>query len=220
MFATAGMAVAACGGGAPAAEAPAAAQAPAEAPAAPAVVAGPSSQYNEAPMLADMVAAGQLPVVDERLPVNPLVLDGLDGIGNYGGLWRSGFSGQADTTGLGQLIWRGLVSINQDLVINPMVAESWEVSEDASQYTFHLRKGMRWSDGEVFDSSDFVYWFEEEVKNETLTSVFPAYLTSPVDGENIPVEMSAPDATTVVFKFASPNALFHMEGKIILNLPV
>lgn len=217
-FATAGTVLAACGGaGAPEAEMPA------EAPAVEAVEEAPamaSSQYNEAPMLAEMVASGDLPPVDERLPVNPLVVVGLDGIGNYGGLWRAGFRGQADHFAVNQVIIRGLLSINQELTVNPMVAESWSVSDDATEYTFNLREGMRWSNGDLFTSDDFVFWFEEEIKNETLTPAFPGWLTSPVDNENVPAELSAPDATTVKFKFASPNALFHLEGGVLLSLPV
>ncbi len=41
--------------------------------------------YNEAPMLAERVAAGELPPVAERLPAEPAVLDPLEGIGVYGG---------------------------------------------------------------------------------------------------------------------------------------
>ncbi|MDE0183269.1 MAG: hypothetical protein OXL39_18100, partial [Caldilineaceae bacterium] len=86
-FATAGTVLAACGAGdaAPEAEAPME-----EAPAESAAEAAPDSgsMYNEAPRLAEMVANGDLPPVDERLPVAPLVLEGLDGVGNYGGLWR------------------------------------------------------------------------------------------------------------------------------------
>ena len=79
---------------------------------------------------------------------------------------------------------------------------------------------MKWSSGEPFTSADFVFWFEEEMKNETLTPVFPGWLTSPVGGENVPVEMTAPDDTTVIFKFAGPNALFHLEGGVVLSCPV
>ena len=167
-----------------------------------------------------MVASGEIPPVDERLPVNPLVLEGLDGIGNYGGLWRAGFAGQADHFAVNQVIIRGVLSINQELTVNPMIAESWSVSDDATEYTFNLREGMKWSDGEPFTSADFVFWFEEEIKNETLTPVFPGWLTSPVDGEDVPAEMTAPDASTVVFKFASPSALFHLEGGILLSCPI
>lgn len=217
-LATAGTVLVACGaGGEPEAEAPMA-----DTPSESTEMASdmPASQYNEAPRLAEMVANGELPPVDERLPVNPLVVVGLDGIGNYGGKWRAGFAGQADHFALNQVIIRGVLSINQELTINPMIAESWSVSDDAREYTFNLREGMRWSSGEPFNSSDFVFWFEQEMKNETLTPVFPDWLTSAVDGENVPVEMTAPDDTTVVFTFAGPNSLFHLEGGIVLSCPV
>ncbi len=217
-FATAGTILAACGAGEPAAEAPME-EAPAESSDSGASDM-PASMYNEAPRLAEMVANGKLPPVDERVPVNPLVLEGLDGVGNYGGLWRAGFRGQADHFALNQVIIRGVLSINQELTVNPMIADSWSVSDDATEYTFNLREGMKWSSGEAFTSADFVFWFEEEMKNETLTPVFPGWLTSAVAGENVPVELSAPDDTTVIFKFAGPSALFHLEGGIVLSCPV
>ena len=72
----------------------------------------PVSKYKEAPMLADMVAAGDLPPVDERLPKNPWVCAVQDGIGNYGGIWRLGKRGQADTYSAGQVTERGLLKID------------------------------------------------------------------------------------------------------------
>ena len=87
---TAGLVAAACAGGggeAAAEDMPApAAETESQAPAA----ASSSSLYNEAPMLADMVASGDLPPVDERVPANPLVLEGMEGVGNYGGVMRRG----------------------------------------------------------------------------------------------------------------------------------
>ena len=53
----------------------------------------------------------------------------------------------------------------------------------------------------------------------TLTPVFPGWLTSPVGGEDVPVELTAPDDTTVVFTFAGPSALFHLEGGIVSEQP-
>ena len=217
-MAGAGTVLVACGaGGAPAAEAPME-----EAPAESAAEAAPDSgsMYNEAPRLAEMVANGELPPVDERLPATPLVLEGLDGVGNYGGLWRAGRRGQADHFAINQVIIRGALSINQELTINPMVAESWSVSDDATEFTFNLREGMKWSDGAPFTSADVRFWFEEEMHNEELTPVFPAWLTSNVDGENVPAEVNTPDDTTVIFKFASPNALFHYSAGILLSFPV
>jgi hypothetical protein len=74
--------------------------APGEAPAAPqqqAQAAEPAQSggtYNEAPMLAERVRAGDLPPVDERLPVNPVVVANREAIGQYGGadLLRPGSS--------------------------------------------------------------------------------------------------------------------------------
>ena len=112
-FATAGTILVACGaGGEPAADAPMA-----EAPADSTEMSSdmPASQYNEAPRLAEMVANGELPPVDERVPVNPLVLEGLDGVGNYGGLWRAGFAGQADH----------LKQFHPDHTVNPMTRAPW-----------------------------------------------------------------------------------------------
>jgi len=43
------------------------------------------SEFSEAPMLADLVASGDLPPVEERLPVNPLVTVPYDSVGEYGG---------------------------------------------------------------------------------------------------------------------------------------
>jgi peptide/nickel transport system substrate-binding protein len=60
--------------------------------------AGPAlaQQYNEAPALAAMVEAGELPPVEERLPQEPLVQEVVEGIGTYGGTLRRGFLGPSD----------------------------------------------------------------------------------------------------------------------------
>lgn len=48
--------------------------------------------FNEAPMLAELVQAGQLPPVAERLPVNPAVITPFNETGTYGGELRVGFT--------------------------------------------------------------------------------------------------------------------------------
>ena len=56
------------------------------------------TEFSEAPMLAEMVAAGDLPPVAERLPdpEDIYVIKPLNEIGKYGGTWRRGFTGPAD----------------------------------------------------------------------------------------------------------------------------
>ena len=57
------------------------------------VAADDSSGYGEAPMLAALVEAGELPPVEERLPASPLVIAPYERIGEYGGEWRSAMVG-------------------------------------------------------------------------------------------------------------------------------
>src|SRR5829696_6941738 len=154
---------------APAAAAATAAPAAAAATAAPAAAA--ASGHGEAPMLADLVKAGTLPPVDQRLPKSPVVLDGIDGVGKYGGTIRRGYSGVSDYFGPNKVQQLGLVWYKDDLSIRPDLAESWQVSDDAKTWTFKLREGTKWSDGKDFTTDDFKWWYENVLSNETLTNL-------------------------------------------------
>ena len=65
--------------------------------------------YHEAPMLAAMVAAGDLPPVDERLPDEPLVEEVVDSIGVYGGTLRRAFLGPGDHNNYTRVVYDALV---------------------------------------------------------------------------------------------------------------
>jgi peptide/nickel transport system substrate-binding protein len=197
----AGVVVVACGadGGPPAQDEASAAE-----EAAPASAAAPS-KYNEAPMLAEMVANGELPPVDERLPLNPLVITPEEEIGDYGGVWNRLATSAGDNQLGGKVGGEHLVRYNKDgTQINPNVFESWEVSSDGSTFTFHLRPGMRWSDGEHYTANDLLFYYEDVLLNEELTSSFPNWLM--IDGEHVVIEKL--DDYTIQFKFAAPYALF------------
>ena len=60
------------------------------------------------------------------------------------------------------------------------------ISDDATTYTFHLRPGMRWSDGEPFTADDIMFWYEDIASNKELSPAFPGWLT--VGGEPVVVE--------------------------------
>ncbi len=51
----------------------------------------------------------------------------------------------------------------------PNVAESWTVNPEATEYTFKLRKGMKWSDGKPFTADDIVFWANDVINNKELT---------------------------------------------------
>lgn len=121
----------------------------------------PFESYGEAPMLAERVAAGDLPPVAERLPVNPVVVAGADGIGTYGGELLDLYDGSR-LAEFRQFGYENLVRWNADgTEVIPNIAERWEISEDGTTYTFTLREGLRWSDGHPYSTADIAYFFEE-----------------------------------------------------------
>ena len=61
----------------------------------------------------------------------------------------------------------GLVSLDKEDKAVPGVAEKWDVSEDKKTYTFHLRKGQKWSNGEEVTAKDFVFAWNTHFTRET-----------------------------------------------------
>jgi len=162
--------------------------------------------YQEAPDLAQRVASGALPPVAERVSGNPLLLRTEQTLGRYGGVWRLSMIGRADglllyrTIGYEPLVrwdrtWRRVV---------PNLAQSVHASDDARVFTFHLRPGLRWSDGHPFTTSDIRFWFEDVFQDTRLMPEPPAGM--PDDRHAVRLEVL--DETTVRFRFLNPNALF------------
>lgn len=165
-----------------------------------------ASAFEEAPMLKAMVESDDLPPVEHRLPSNPLVLEVVDKPGEYGGTLRRAILGGGDQHNLVRTIGSdNLVRWDVNWTeVRPNIAESWDISEDATSFTFHLREGMRWSDGDPFDADDILFWYEDIFLNEKLTpSKHPNYVSP--EG---PVQVTKIDDYTVEFKFGSPNGLF------------
>ena len=102
---------------------------------------------KEAPDLARQAAAGGLPPLAERLPADPLVVTPHERVGAYGGTLRRGLRGSADHNGILRMVGnQGLVRWNLAFTeVLPNVAARWEVNANATEFTFHLRQGMKWS---------------------------------------------------------------------------
>jgi len=132
--------------------------------------------FNESPMLAEKVAAGELPPVEERLPVNPAVVEPAKEIGKYGGELRVGFVGTNPGWGGLWFIagWENLVIWKPDFSgVAPNIAESWEISDDVKEYTFHLRQGLKWSDGAPFTADDIMFYIEDILFNPEINAAGP-----------------------------------------------
>jgi peptide/nickel transport system substrate-binding protein len=121
------------------------------------------TSFNEAPMLAERVAAGELPPVEERLPKDLMVIQPVDEIGRYGGTWRRGFTGPGDNENGNRINAsdRPILVDHTGAVPRPSLAKGWEMSEDGKRFTLYLREGLKWSDGDPMDADDFVFWFEK-----------------------------------------------------------
>src|SRR5450432_1430952 len=92
-------------------------------------------------------------------------------IGNREGILHLGGGGEPrdldPTTNIGSAESRILATLFEGLVIPsadgkkmvPAAAERWDISADGRVYTFHLRSGMKWSNGDPVTADDFLYGF-------------------------------------------------------------
>lgn len=161
---------------------------------------GSPDGYSEAPMLAELVDAGELPPVEERLPTDPLVVEPSERIGTYGGEWNSALLGVGDWPWLGRTV--GYENLTRwtpewDETI-PNLAESWEYNDDATELTYTLRDGLKWSDGEPFTSADIEFALNDVIGNPEVTD---AAATNPP-------QVEVQDELTFTLHFHEPQALF------------
>lgn len=130
-------------------------------------------------------------------------------VGKYGGTMRltmaaehTNFdpnlaSNSADINVIDQ-VYESLVEHNPDLTIQPMLAESWSVSDDLKQWTFFLRKGVKFNHGKEMKAEDVLFSFKR------LFDVDSPQAAQFEDVENV-VEV---DEYTVRFELASGSAFF------------
>src|SRR5262245_25052008 len=171
--------------------------------------------FKEAPQLAELVKAGKLPPVQERIGQDPLVIKPLREIGRYGGTWRRGFTGAFDTSN-GHRTAQNDKLLYYDYTgtkIVPNIARAWEVSKDGKVTTLSLRRGMRWSDGQPFTADDFVFWFEDCYQNKDLVPTPLSVMT--INGK--PIAIKKVDVSTIQFDcpepyFALPTVLASVWG--------
>jgi peptide/nickel transport system substrate-binding protein len=163
--------------------------------------------YVETPFFAERVAKKELPPVAERLPATPIVVDlaaQKRAVGTHGGDVVSLVSRARDIRYLSANAYARLVGYNDRLELQPDLLERAEVSE-ARVFTFTLREGHRWSDGQPFTSEDFRYFWEDIAQNKELTpSGAPDFML--VDGK--PPRVEVLDARTVRYSWDKPNPRF------------
>ena len=161
-----------------------------------------SSGYQEAPQLKEPVAAGKLPPVEQRLPENPLIVQPVKEIGHYGGTLQV-LSNEPDKLGDGRNAIGRPTLIKADYdgsTLIPNFAQSWDWNADGTILTFHLRKGIKWSDGVPFSMDDIRFWWEDVLNNRDLYPNLSEYAV--VNGKAAQIEFL--DDTTFRMIFAGP----------------
>ena len=156
--------------------------------------------------LVKAVASGDLPPVAERLPKHPLVMpvDSSCPTNKLGGTLNILAGSAKDTRTMNYFGYARLVGYDVNYDIKPDIAESYDV-KDGRIFTFHLRKGMKWSDGKSFDAEDFRYFWEDMATDPKIAKFgVPAELL--VEGKA--PKVSFPDKYTVVYEWSRPNPKF------------
>jgi peptide/nickel transport system substrate-binding protein len=69
-------------------------------------------------------------------------------------------------------VYSGLLKSDDDLQMEPDLAESWTVSPDGKTYTFNLRKNVKWHDGTNFSAEDVLFTYNL-LRDGKWTSIFP-----------------------------------------------
>jgi peptide/nickel transport system substrate-binding protein len=145
-----------------------------------------SAIYQEHPVLAQMVKDGLLPPVEQRLPDDPNVVEPLHGVGTYGGTARV-INLRSPTTPWPLDFVSGyayLFKYSPDAKPGvPHVAHSYQVNDNFTEWTFHLRPGLKWSDGVEFTAANFLLYWKYERAN--------AHLSPQVLPENVTIEDTA-----------------------------
>ena len=85
----------------------------------------------------------------------------------------------ADASYVSSLINEGLLKMNNyTLKLDPCLAESWEISPDQLTYTFHLRHGVRWHDGQPFTADDVKFTYDKLMDPKVDAAPTRSYFTT------------------------------------------
>ncbi len=168
---------------------------------------GMSAWAASIPYFEKQVADGSLPVMAERLPENPFKVDyESEGktIGKYGGSLRLLMGKNKDIGQITVYEYARLIGYGPDLKLKADILESIDVQEGRI-FTLKIRKGHKWSDGHLFTSEDFRYYWEDMIGNEMLgRSGIPNNMLA--DGEGPVFEVI--DELTVRYSWKKPNPAF------------
>ncbi len=184
------------------------------------------STYAQSPYLDEQVASGELAPVEDRLPLTPLVVvPGIVSevndlpelqIGEYGGVMRFAHPNPDWNPDV-------FIMLNENVLAAPgigvagiygNVVESYEVNPENTVFTFNLREGLKWSDGEPVTTADVRFAYEDVLLNETLTTGMPNKFRAAGSPAGDPMNLEILDDYTFRITFADSYGGFLRELSI------
>lgn len=108
-------------------------------------------------------------------------------------------------------VFEGLVSINRDGFIEPALAESWEVADNGLTWTFTLREGVLFHNGDVLEVSDIIAKFERAMdpdSGHTNSAYYDAIETVTGEDNTVVFTLSEPNAS-LLYNLARPDSIIY-----------
>ena len=165
------------------------------------------AKFNESPASAALARQGAILPLDQRLAVPEDVLIYMPGdeIGLYGGQMRATTRGNIELIE-GMTMMSGLGGSPDGIFNVPVGFKTFETNDDATVFTFNIRRGMRWHSGYPFTMEDIRFALEDQMLNKELMPGLPAVLKSPITGNDMRINFV--DDSTFTVNFDDPNWSF------------
>lgn len=164
---------------------------------------GPASREDTGPSYGDIMVEGSIGDASNLIPL---------------------LSADSASHSISGMIFNGLVKYDRNIQVVGDLAESWEISKNGLVITFHLRKNVRWHDGQPFTAEDVLYTYKVTVDPKTPTAYSGDFMkvkkAEVLDPYTFRVTYDKPFAPALMSWGASVLPRHLLEGKDITKSPL